>query len=206
MDKGRRQPTFYICYGFLGGHSHGLRLRWLLRRAGYKQSHDAETADVIIAHSAGCFEIPSEAKPKLILFIGMPLNENSSWRVFLKAQRANARSLVGHFHWLTALEIFIGSIFYGLTEPHRNIRIVKTIKQVTTLEFNQAQVVFIVNHYDPWPQSDQLTQYVKATDWAYISLDGSHDNIWENPKTYVSIINYYAERLLAETDHRQTAV
>lgn len=98
---------YAISYDLAGGLVHAREINKLLCQSGYEAAVTMDEADIIIAHLAGCWLIPESAKPKMVLYVSMPL----------------------------------------------------------------------------------------AQDWAFISLPGLHDDIWEYSEYYVPIINYYAELL-----------
>jgi predicted RNA binding protein YcfA (HicA-like mRNA interferase family) len=71
-------------------------------------------------------------------------------------------------------------------------------KHATPVILPEASYVLIANRYDPWPRSKQLDRFLETRGWSFISLPGSHDDIWQHPERYAPIIDHYA-RLLAET-------
>ncbi|HVS58217.1 MAG TPA: hypothetical protein VHD60_00565 [Candidatus Saccharimonadales bacterium] len=191
--------TCAISYGFLGGPAHSRRLRQLLSAKGYNCTADLEHADIILAHSAGCFLIPSDAHPKLVVYVGMPLAQDKAQSAWAKANHANIMAAFRDKAVTKVIKITLLSWYYGLRQPRRNWNILRTIKTATPSLPPGAAIAFIVNRYDPWPLGDTLQQYIQSNEgrqWTFMSLPGSHDDIWERPETYVAIIDYYA-RLLA---------
>jgi len=61
-----------ILYGIFEGSWHGKRLRLALSNQGFGISDNSSEADIIIAHSGGCLLIPTDAKARLILLVGLP--------------------------------------------------------------------------------------------------------------------------------------
>src|SRR5688572_18120710 len=61
-----------IIYGWAEGHWHGHRLRKELKAAGLEYSHDPANADVIIAHSGGCYMLPDNSQANLVMLVGFP--------------------------------------------------------------------------------------------------------------------------------------
>lgn len=64
--------TVALIHGFAGGKWHTKTFVKELEKAGLKVVGDTSGADVIIAHSTGCYIIPREPKAKLIFLIGIP--------------------------------------------------------------------------------------------------------------------------------------
>lgn len=190
------QLSFAISYGFLGRPAHGKQISRLLRHEGYIPAPDIASADIVLAHSAGCWLINDMTQAKLVIYVGMPLAQDRPRQTFRRASSRNIHTFISNRHFLSVLKIGLYSLYYGLRQPVRNLEIVKAVKNA---QFNinpDTCTVFIANRHDPWPQSVRLQQYLKKQDWAFVSLPGSHDNVWEHPERYVAIINHYA-RLLA---------
>jgi hypothetical protein len=62
----------FIAYGWPEGQWHGKQLRNDLIDCNYQITYSPEEADIIIAHSAGCYLLPNSLRAKLILLIGLP--------------------------------------------------------------------------------------------------------------------------------------
>ncbi len=63
--------TVAILEGWAGGPWHTRQFRQLLKKAGFVVAK-VEDAEIIIAHSAGIFDIPSNRQAKVIIMIGVP--------------------------------------------------------------------------------------------------------------------------------------
>lgn len=196
-DSPTKPLTYAINYGFLGGAIVGRRMQQLLDMAGYRAAAQVETADIIVAHSAGCWELPINHKARLIILVGLPLAKPGPITSF-RANRARARSFIKNRHLAQGLEIALLNFYYGLQQPRRNLNIMRRAKHLQAVFEPPAaqQVVMIANQHDPWINSPQLNQLISTRLWSFVGLPGSHDNIWEMPERYVDLINQYA-RLLA---------
>ncbi|HEY5152389.1 MAG TPA: hypothetical protein VII55_00275 [Candidatus Saccharimonadales bacterium] len=196
-DSSVKPLTYAISYGFLGGPAHSRQLRKQLRKLGYTETINLERADIVIAHSAGCWLVPDGAKAKLLVDVGMVLAQASAHQTFRAAQRENIRAFIRHHHIWRGIKIVLCSFYYGLVQPLRNRNIVHGAKQAqSATELPGAQTVFIANGNDPWLHSEKLQSYLITRDWAFIGLPGSHNDIWEYSGRYAAIIDHYA-RLLA---------
>jgi hypothetical protein len=194
MSSSVKPRTFAISYGFLGGPGPSRHLRRQLRKAGYTQTGLAK-AEIVIGHSAGCrFEQPLSAK--LILLVGMNITDSHPPDVFRIAQRANFRSAKDSRNYIQYMNIGFYSFLYGLIQPRRNRKIVKRSQEEIVIPKSKATIIFIANKNDPWPIRSDMSKYIVDKPWGFLNLPGSHNDIWEHPKRYVEIINYYA-RLLA---------
>jgi hypothetical protein len=183
-------PSFAISYGLVGGKLHSRGLRQSLLRAGFS-STSKQKADIIIAHSAGCWLIPKNAKPKLIIYVGMPLANDEPKETWKKA----VASGFSNNSWQRSAKIASKNAFYGISQPKRNLGIIRKAAQAKPVVFPNVPAVFVANHYDPWPRSSRLDNYIDRKDWTFISLEGSHDDIWDHPDRYVEIVKRYAKLL-----------
>jgi hypothetical protein len=161
----------------------------LLKASGHLPAA-VEQADIIIAHSAGCWLIPKSAKPRLIIYVGMPLSQAKPLRTWRRAILNNYRQGV-----LQNLQGLLISTYYLLRQPRRNSKIWHMAKDAQPVIFSGVMSVFIANHDDPWPHAAKLHQYLAEQDWSFISLPGSHDDIEHHSERYVAIINHYARLL-----------
>lgn len=191
--------SFAISYGFLGGPLHSRRFRKLLHKAGYIQANSPEKADIIIAHSAGCRLLPETSKPKLLIFVGMPLTRETPYETFKKARRSNVINMIRDFNFLRMLSIGFISFYYGMFQPRRNRAIIRGAKTPVVMNLVCSHTIFIANRDDPWPDPAQLPDYAMQHNWTFIGLTGSHDDIWEHEDHYLDIINHYAG-LLGQAD------
>lgn len=195
----KRQLTYSIVYGFLGGPAHGRELLSALKDIGLKPVRETEAADIIIAHSAGCWLIPARSTARLVIFIGMPLAQDNPAKTFREANLQNIRtSLKGQniIAWFRGLVL---DLYYAVMQPKRNWLIIRRARNVQPVILPEAAHVFIANRYDPWLRSKQLDKLLDSGNWSFINLPGSHADIWKNPEHYASIINHYA-RLLAQAN------
>jgi hypothetical protein len=188
-SKPKNKLGFGLSYGLTSGPAHARQLTALLKKSGYVPT-EGERAHIIIAHSAGCWLIPQTAKPKIVMYMGMPLSQASPRHTWSRAIANNHRNEVAQ-----SLRMFLISTYYVLRQPRRNARIVRMAKSGRPVIFPEASVIFIANQHDPWPQSSQLQEYLATRDWAFISLPGSHDDIGHHPERYTAIINHYAQLL-----------
>jgi hypothetical protein len=193
--------SYYISYGFINGRAHGKQLRQKLAAAGLRETKNAASADILIAHSAGCWRLPKTHSAQLIMLIGMPLQRGSTTRKFLEASKGNWQTFAANGHTTRELRVLFYSLIYMLRQPRRNITIAKTTqrRQQPVPDFAPARVVFVMNRHDPWPKSPELDELLESMPFAYVGLPDSHDNIWEHPERYVNIIKTHARNLLAQT-------
>ncbi|HVX56125.1 MAG TPA: hypothetical protein VHA37_00175 [Candidatus Saccharimonadales bacterium] len=188
----RRKPlTYAVVDGLAGRPSHSHVLRKLLDGEHLQATEDTEQADIIITHSAGCWLVPKTAAARLVIWIGVPLAENQG-----RAYRQANLQIYRHAGTRRLVPLFAGNLYYALRYFRRSLAIIRMAKHAEPIILPKAAYVFIANRYDPWPRSRRLDTFLKTKDWAFISLSGSHDDVWHHPERYAAIIDHYA-RLLA---------
>lgn len=189
-SRSRSQLTYAICYGFIGGPLHSRRFDKLMGRAGYAKTKP-DQADIVIAHSAGCWLLPDDARPQLVIYVGMPLTMvRGRWKWF-------KLNLIGlKREPLRGLKIRLVGNYYALAQFRRNLDIFRHPKIGQPIIIDGVPTVFIANKDDAWPVLSDYTAYINEHGWSFLSLPGTHDDIWEHPERYTEIINHYA-RLLA---------
>lgn len=193
MARTASPKTYAISYGLAGGPAHSRQLRKLLGAAGFRRA-PLHKADIVIAHSAGCWLLPTDLKPTLVIYVGMPLAVENPRQTWSTATRLGARhSPVRH-----TVNNRLKNTYYQLLQPRRNIEIIRMAKHAQPVIFpGVRQAVFIANRHDPWPgNAGFLQNFAKNADWAFVGLPGTHDDIWGRPERYVEVIKHYA-RLLA---------
>jgi hypothetical protein len=192
-------PTYALSLGFSNSRRHSVKFRRLLEQAGYQEAKNLAGADIIIALSAGCYRIPAHVKAKLILLIGIPMNKDKLSQTFRAATKQNYATFreTGNLGLLTSI-FFLGSVDVIL-HPLKNYQLVKTVKEsrhALPATF-AAQTTVISGRDDIWPEPVKELAAVSEHGYGFLSLQGSHDHIWQAPEQYVEIINAYATRLLA---------
>lgn len=180
--------SFAFSYGLVGGPLHARRFKKLMQKAGFVHTKYTQKADIIIAHSAGCWLIPPDSTPKLVIYVGMPLAQRQP----LQTLRAANQAKLNHNDFRQGFIKRSKSTFYGIIQPRRNLKIIKMSKLAEPVIFDKAPVVFIANSDDPWPDDTKLEHYMLTHPWAFMGLVGAHDDVWLNSEKYVEIIEKYA--------------
>ncbi|HEX7632993.1 MAG TPA: hypothetical protein VF401_01560 [Candidatus Saccharimonadales bacterium] len=193
MANTSSKPSFALSYGFVGGPAHGQKLRKLATQAGFVPT-SLDKADIIIAHSAGCWLIPTSVQPKLVIYVGMPLAMARAPRTWI---RANLESFK-EGNVMQNFSLRLKNTHYGLRQPLRNLGIIReaNTKIGNPVIIASTSAIFIANHDDPWPRSEEHQQALMNTQaWAFIGMPGDHNNIWYQPERYVAIMEHYATLL-----------
>jgi hypothetical protein len=188
--------SFFIEYGWISGKAHGRKLTRLLSEQGYEQARSAEQADIVLTHSAGFYLLPSQSQVRLVFLVGPTLSalNFSNW---LNANLENAKMFLRNGRILRGAWLNITHVLCIFSRPAHNLRIARAAKRGSQPLYPNCQIVLLANQHDPWPKPNDQDRFIAAHEWAYISMPGAHEHIWEQPEQYVEVINQYAKRLLA---------
>src|SRR5580700_9392235 len=149
--------SYAFSYGFLAGPLHSRHFRKLLHENGYVPASRLVDADIIIAHSAGCWLVPQSVSPQLLFLVGMNLNEDKPHKTLIAANVEKTRVLKRNNHLLKAITVgLLYSAYYGLTQPRRNKNIARDAKRAHTVAtYSNTNTIFIANKNDPWPDMEK---------------------------------------------------
>lgn len=177
--------TVAIIYGFAEGNYHGRRLRRALKQSGFTPIKDVQKADVIIAHSAGCYLLPGKYRAHTVLHIGY-----TYWpgRRLVDSLRENQRQEYRQHGIVTWLKDCLVNNMYMLN-------IAQTVRMYRGWHDPGAMLdvitpgrhIFIRNHHDAYCEPQQLMSRA-GTNHVYMSLPGTHNHIWDTPEPYVNLL------------------
>lgn len=186
----KNKLTYHILYGFLCGPAHSKQLRDKLDQLGFQQNEDAANSDLLIAHSAGCWDVPDKNNAKLIVLVGMTLANQNSFKSFIRSNYANfTLALKTHKLFSSLSGILLKNCYYAVKQPIRNYKIARNIGAQRQLhEYPQAEVIFIANSDDPWPHVSDLQTILDKKNYQLVEMPGAHDNIWGDPDSYIKLI------------------
>jgi hypothetical protein len=181
LDKA---PTVGIVYGFAEGNLTGRKLRQALRQAGYRIANPSQ-ADIIIAHSGGYLVLPKKIRASSIIFVGAntwdrPLLTSLGQKLHYDYldRKAKGQMLTWFLHGLR-------NDWYIFKVPH-TCRLAWGYLRKPSQPPKLARSIVIRNRHDSYCTEEQLL--VWAGMGTYISFDGGHDDIWNNPGAYVDVI------------------
>lgn len=180
-----RRHTVAIVYGFAEGAWHSRKLKSVLRAAGFKPLRDVRTADIIIAHSAGCYLVPADAQARLILHSGYPYWPGRTLRSSLRENLQLERHQHGTAKWLVRCAIN-GIYMFKLVQTMRMLRGWHDpfLDKLTTT----TRHVFVRNRHDNYCQPTQLLVRTRRNH-TYLSLpEGNHNDLWDHPQYYIGLI------------------
>lgn len=180
-----------IEYGILSGKLSGARLERALRSAGYELVDDALQAEVILAHSAGCFWLPEAPSGKKLVLIDPPYWPDKSIRERARSQRrANLQFRQFGYSFFPWFRRNLWGLYYVVRDIRRSLRIVRYAR-----EFNlentirtHDHILLVRNHSDTWltPEYARLKQLNHTLET--VELPGSHEDLTHHPERYVELL------------------
>lgn len=179
-----------ILYGFSEGPLIALNLINTLERAGFVVIKDVAKADIIIAHSGGCYMLPSNMQAKLVMLNGLPYQSSNNLALSLLRKIRHdfmyffaTKNLTAWIH-KTVLNGYY--FFRHLLYWSKMLARYKT-KNLPTGD-NQTKVICVVNEFDAFSTVQSIKQLSQSQGWQYRTAQGQHDDIWHNPDIYVKLI------------------
>jgi hypothetical protein len=184
-------------YGFCEGPRVGKRFEHILESGNFRVTRDVRRADIIIAHSGGCFVVPENNHAKLVLLIGLPCWPGKSTakalrqKVWLDIITHQRNGLLAEWLQKTGWHSWY---FWNMANNRRMLRGMRAEAHRTATD---AVLVRNQNDVQCTPDPRQLHFNYSPP---LLSLPGQHDDCWLHPEPYIAIIqSYYGQKLLAQT-------
>jgi hypothetical protein len=184
--------TVAVIEGFAGGPMHTRHFKKALSEAGFIPIKSRVEADIIIAHSAGIYAIPQEAKAKLMVLIGP-----TYWpgKLLPKRSFAHTRSS-GKYHltnfglryyvWKKLLEIyyfFRRHEYLWLGIIHNN-----KLDRIYALADKPGREIIVIRNQDDPFTTPKIANQLKHRSIKFIELPGVHDHFLRNPQPYIDLL------------------
>lgn len=176
-----------IIYGWAEGPWQGKRLRKVLHDQGYHITKNPQEADIIIAHSGGCYMVPESGKANVVLLVGMPY-----WpgKHPFEGVKQKIRDEVRDTWWYKNM---LFNTYYLFTRPRRWIKMRKAWQQNAIPQDNETVFVFVRNEEDQYAHPVHSIELAKEKDWNIEQVPGHHDHIWQYPEEYVDILKKHED-------------
>lgn len=182
--------TVIILHGWAGGWWHTREFTKELGRNDFEVIKDARIADVILAHSTGCYRLPEVSKAKLVVLHGPPYWPSRSilHRLFRKkghdiGLRIKDRGLV------FTLNRFIWEIIYVIIKPSYTFIALKNHRHLHFLDLLENKKVILIRNEDDYFCSPEIEEAIKEYENVrYVSLPGGHDDFMTNPQPYIDLL------------------
>lgn len=191
--------TVALIEGFAGGPLHTRSFRRSLTKASFKVIRSKREASIIIAHSAGIYGIPKNAKAKLVMLIGPTYwPKQKLVKRVLQHTASSRRYHVSHFGWSYYIWKKILELYYFFTRNRYMWLGIKNNNQTNFIEnLNQSgrKILLVRNLDDPFcgPEISKLGKNLKNVQ--YIELPGVHDDYVKNHAPYIELIKKVIDEL-----------
>lgn len=183
--------TVAIVPGWAEGSWQSRKLAQELAAAGFKVTDKIEQADIIIAHSLGCYMLPRDIKNKTILLIGLPFWPNRSTiyslmaklRNELKYHRKNKNfgwwlNKLSHNCWYLINNPMLRYIGYGFSK----------LSSTSLPDGTRNKVLLVRPADDTFCHPDVQKLLPIAEDYNFKQLAGAHDDCWFKPQPYIDLL------------------
>lgn len=180
--------TVTIRYGWAEGPWHAKRLVRELQARGFTVVGDAASADIIFAHSSGCYQIPKDAKAQVVLLVGLPYGSvyHLVWGLLRKeAIEFNHHRSKHELRWWGNKIMHNG--WYLVTKPCVTYDLL-TRHKTGNLPSSIGRRVFLVRPSDDAFMQPGVSVRLAERGYEFIEIDGSHDSCWVEPRPYVDLI------------------
>ena len=175
------KKTVAIIYGWSEGPRHGKKLVRALSREGFEVIKNLHKADVILAHSGGCFLVPAQHKASVTFLVGLPHwpNRHPLKSVLEKIKKENPSRELARRTLLNT--------YYYFAKPLARSRMKKAWKLNKMPPASDA-VILVRNSNDAFLHPEQSKLLAQNFGWEHVELPGGHDDIWQNPEPYIGLI------------------
>lgn len=181
--------TYYIIYGFAEGPWHGQRLVHQLVQAGLRPAPQPEEADIIIAHSIGCYGVPEQCRAQNIFLVGIPYLEGNLVHRLSHKVAGDFIDYMQHKRIATWLQKSFWNCVYGFQRVSTWLKLYRKWRKKLTHLPNGKQVTVVRNQADSFSEADALTLLAHKQQWQYVDFPGHHDHLWVHPEAYVSLFS-----------------
>lgn len=186
-------PLYFIAYGWSEGPWHSRKIRKSLEEKGFGHASTAVDADIIIAHSLGCYLIPRGHRAKVIILIGLPYWPGRPVPLsVLRNTVENIRSSVrdGSAWWLNKL---LHNLWYILVRPSASYDALTQRRLAFLPKARSSQHILLIRNSDDAFCHPHIEKML-PDDLGYAYLDMAeklHEDCWLNPDPYVKLIEKY---------------
>ncbi|HVV66538.1 MAG TPA: hypothetical protein VHB72_00500 [Candidatus Saccharimonadales bacterium] len=184
-------PSFFIVYGWSEGPWQSKKMRDALRANGFRAAQRAAEADVIIAHSLGCYLVPRENHAKVVMLVGLPYWPGKP--VLISVLQNTSQNIKNSWSdragwWLNKL---LHNCWYILARPKASYY-AGTRRKLSMLPATSTtrEVLFIRNKRDTFCRPDIQNLIPSTMNYTYVQNVGGphHEDCWLNPIPYVNLI------------------
>ncbi len=184
------KTTIAIVPGWAEGAWHTKGFKDELNSHGVQVTKNPRDANVIIAHSAGCYFVADLQKAKHIILIGLPywpgrtLIGSLVRKLYYEFRHHHQTNDMGW--WINKL---VHNIMYIFTKPRITYKsIVYRWQQRLPTSRKGQEIILIRNSGDTFCHPKIVKIFEKANSYRYIEMPGPHDDCWKSPNAYIDLL------------------
>jgi hypothetical protein len=150
--------------------------------------HDSREADIIIAHSSGCYSLPELSQARLVVILDPPYWPGRSIaRRALKHVVFDAVRQIRRYGIIFWLRLRAWNIFYLIIEPWRHVKIWRSLRQTFKLSSTADISIVVRDKKDAYcgPAIDVLASNY---DVPVVEAETFHEDCWRFPDKYIEIM------------------
>lgn len=185
-----RKPSVFIFQGWAGGKWHTRDFAKALQSNGFVVSDNSSNADIIVAHSTGCYGLPTDLKARLVMLMNPPYWPDKSILERLLKKKGHDTKLAHREHGKRY--VFLKTLWEGVyivTRPRYTVLAIKHHRKLDFLEHLEDKKVVLVRNENDYFCSPGIESAVKKyPNVRYIQLPGAHDDYYTNPKPYIDLL------------------
>lgn len=178
-----------IIYGWSEGPWQGQRFKAALAKTGLEIVKNPLKADIIIAHSEGCYWLPGGINPKLIALIGLPhwpgrsLITSTILNLIANAKTESRQDL----SWWAAK--LIHNVFYIFSRPNLTWRLLSRHNSANIPILKTGQKGLLIRASKDTYCSPNIQDLLpKLKPYVFKQIAGVHDDCWATPGPYIKLI------------------
>lgn len=182
--------TVAIIEGWAGGQKLSRLFVQQLIRSGFQITKDLGKADIVIAHSTGCFVLPNTFNTKLMVHINPPYWPGESlmkrWIKMNKEELKFFRQELGLKRYLSNK---LWEIYYIFAKPSFTWSVLKNQNYLKILDkLSYKKMILIRNKNDEFCSPEIETILSRYKNAKYKEVEGYHSDYYINPKPYIDLV------------------
>lgn len=182
--------TVAILHGWAGGWWHVREFKEELHKNGLRVIKNAHPADIIFAHSTGCYRLPEKSGAKLVVLQGPPYWPGKSILRRLLLKKGHDTSLhLKERGIMFAINKLIWELVYIIIKPSYTFIALKHHRYLHFLDLVENKKVILIRNEEDYFCSPEIAKAVeKYPNVRYVELPGDHDDFMTNPGPYIDLI------------------
>jgi len=179
-----------VVEGWAGGPKLSGLFTKALQNNNFQLVKDIRSADIIFAHSTGCYLLPRYNQAKLLLLVDPPYWPGRSiagrWLDLMKTDWSLLKSGAGANSFISKK---LWELYYIFAKPSFSWSVLKNQSHLDFLEKHRdKKIILLRNQTDQFcsPKiADELKNYKNVN---YLEFPGDHENYYINPQPYIDLL------------------